>query len=483
MRVLYLLSLLVACLGSEGLVKGLLFDRDGVVAAPNCSVPCLTTLIPKYCNSAANTTCVCANTELRASVLSCSYAACDTFPELFQLQKYAAVSCGITSDKSRLMDVLRASCIVPALTLLFLLGRVTARIRLAVGLGADDWMILAAAAAYYIDMAISLGLVGEGFGQNQYWLEGSQIVNGLKHLYAATIFYMIAITLTKMALLLFFLRIFPDRKLRRAIYMVGLLIVLSNFSILVALIFQCIPISGFWTNWRYKERPVKCISQYPCLEAAAVFAIIHSFLIIALPIPTVWKLNLVWQKKANLMIMFCVGSLALVCSFMRLPSLIKMSTSKDLSWDSAPLVVYSHLEQSIGIICACLPACRSLLEYYFPSLKMHFGESEGTRVRTHCMEAHTYHHQTPPKGYHEKSDRSSSSRCSFVEMKDRCGASSQSSSSCPSAGKVMVSVEAGGAAPNEDIRKVLARGSDGIYMTRSVEMSSAVAVHVGDMQK
>lgn len=81
----------------------------------------------------------------------------------------------------------------------------------------------------------------------------------------------------------------------------------------------------------YKNEPVQCLNGYSILEAAAVFSILQSVMILVIPIPTVWKLNLVWKKKANLLVMFSVGSVALICSFMRLPSLIQLDHSSDLS--------------------------------------------------------------------------------------------------------------------------------------------------------
>ena len=96
-------------------------------------------------------TCICKSADLTSAVSSCAYSACSTIPELLELQKYSAVSCGVESDKTRLKDVLKMDYIVPFLTACFIGGRVVARVLLDVGLGADDWMILAAAAAYFVD--------------------------------------------------------------------------------------------------------------------------------------------------------------------------------------------------------------------------------------------------------------------------------------------------------------------------------------------
>lgn len=118
---------------------------------PVAQLSCLSTYIPQYCGSTSNTTCICKSADLTSAISSCAYSACSTIPELLELQKYSALSCGVESDKTRLKDVLKMDYIVPFLTACFIGGRVVARVLLDVGLGADDWMILASAAAYFVD--------------------------------------------------------------------------------------------------------------------------------------------------------------------------------------------------------------------------------------------------------------------------------------------------------------------------------------------
>ncbi|KAL2075495.1 hypothetical protein VTL71DRAFT_438 [Oculimacula yallundae] len=344
------------------------------------------------------------------AVSLCAYSAC-TIPDLLQLQKFSAISCGVKNDRSRLNDVLNMDYVVPPLTALFVAGRIAARFRLHVGLGADDWTVLAASAAYFAAVGTSLGLVLNDFGLHTYHLSVEQVIAGKKFFYAVQLFYMISITLIKLALLLFFLRIFTDHKLRQAIWITGLFILSSNLSIFLALAFQCTPFEAYWTNWLHKEDTKTCINTFAALEAAAVFSILHHVMILVLPIPTVWRLDLVWKKKANLLIMFSVGSIALICSFLRLPPLIRLHHSKDLSYDQAPVILYSHLEQSVGIICACLPACRSLLEHFFPSMKMNFGESDNPTPGTQAKRSQS---AKPSRSQLEKTE----STRSLVELSE-----------------------------------------------------------------
>lgn len=142
---------------------------------------------------------------------------------------------------------------------------------------------------------------------------------------------MVSVTLTKLSLLLFFLRIFPSRTLLKISWALGIFIVLSNFCILIALAFQCVPFHGYWTNWMYKTDRVKCIDQFAALNIAAGLGIFHNIAILVLPLPTLWGLSLPWQRKLNLLVMFSVGSFVVICSCLRLPSLAKLRASKDVS--------------------------------------------------------------------------------------------------------------------------------------------------------
>ncbi|KAK2629220.1 hypothetical protein QTJ16_000040 [Diplocarpon rosae] len=484
MRFVALISslLFAISLGPRGSrVHGFADEGDALPTAPACSVSCLATYVPEYCGSASNLTCICNTPRLTEAVMKCSYAACDTIPEFYQLQRYAAVTCGVKNDKSRRDDVLTLDYVLPSLMIVFLLGRIASRRLLNVGMGADDWTILAAGIAYCVDVGTSFGLVLNDFGVHEYWLSTKQAITGLRWFYVTNLFYMVAITLTKVGLLLCFLRIFPSHRLRQVIIVTGFFIILSNFAIMVALIFQCIPVSAFWTNWMYKTPPTKCIDQYLVLEVAAVFGIIHSVIILVLPVKTVWQLNLPLRHKANLMIMFSVGLLALSCSFMRLPSIIKLDRSSDRSYDQAPLVAYSHIEAGVGIICACLPACRSLLEYFIPCIKLDCGETRAS--------------QTTPTGkndhYHRENRSRSSTRSfarSFGDHKDEPGFGSPwtpstpsmpSTPSSPQASRIrggrgmgsVASVEAVAVSKSETAR-LEARGGPVIHLTRSVEMQS-----------
>lgn len=91
------------------------------------------------------------------------------------------------------------------------------------------------------------------------------------------------------------------------------------------------PLYGIWTNWMYADPPVKCIDTSTAVFVLAALGILHDLLILALPIPYLWKLRMEWAKKLNILLMFSLGWFATACSLLRLPALIALQGSSDPS--------------------------------------------------------------------------------------------------------------------------------------------------------
>jgi len=132
----------------------------------------------------------------------------------------------------------------------------------------------------------------------------------------------------------------------------------------------------------YKEPPVKCVDSFVLIIFFASLSIFHDLLILAMPLPTLWRLQLHWKKKMHVMIMFSVGLFVILCSALRFPYLFSMRKTMDPSCrlaavsyfcvllivaldDQAPVALWSYLEMAVGIICGCLPSFRSLLGFIF----------------------------------------------------------------------------------------------------------------------
>src|SRR5688572_17736685 len=119
-------------------------------------------------------------------------------------------------------------------------------------------------------------------------------------LYTATRFFVRA------SIILFYLRVFPPEsgnKLRRILQFTMIFNVIYNLSFLLAVIFQCNPISHFWTHWD-GEAEGHCGNSTILIWVAAATGIVFDLWLLALPFRQLLVLNLHWKKKLIGGIMF-----------------------------------------------------------------------------------------------------------------------------------------------------------------------------------
>lgn len=121
---------------------------------------------------------MCHNPLVLPALEPCAREACN-ITEALQLEKYAAVTCQTPNDKSHQRLTLNADYVLTPLVVLLVAARLYARIKLDVGLGADDWMMVAALVTHGVDLGTGISIIVAGFGQHTYWLEPSQISRAL----------------------------------------------------------------------------------------------------------------------------------------------------------------------------------------------------------------------------------------------------------------------------------------------------------------
>ena len=70
-------------------------------------------------------------------------------------------------------------------------------------------------------------------------------------------------------------------------------------------VFVCKPVRGFWD----RSVEAKCYDLRPQVIAAAVQNVVTDIIILCLPIPIVWKLQMATERKLQLVGLFALGSL------------------------------------------------------------------------------------------------------------------------------------------------------------------------------
>lgn len=206
--------------------------------------------------------------------------------------------------------VFRATSItLGIITGVFLVARFAYRIFVARSIGWDDWVALVATVVGVPSSIMNIqGLAANGLGRDIWTLPSAEIYRFIEFFYIIEVLYFTDVTLLKLTILFFYLRIFPTQGVRRLIWgSIGFVIVFGLTFIFVG-IFQCRPISYYWTNWD-GEHTGHCLNINAIGWANAAISIALDFWMLAIPLYQLRKLRLHWKKKLSVCFMFTVGTL------------------------------------------------------------------------------------------------------------------------------------------------------------------------------
>ncbi|KAK1970197.1 integral membrane protein [Colletotrichum sublineola] len=265
-------------------------------------------------------------------------------------------------------ELISISIVFAVLTTVFLALRLFAKRFTAGGYGIDDYLL---AAAYVIDLGMcAVGIVMVkvgGVGRHVEFLEEFHpelLAGWAKSLLAFEIVYFTSVALPKMSIVCLFLRVFNWKGAMRATaYIILAALVATSVSFVVTACFQCQPIAYWW------DRTIpggKCIDVQAFFHGQAIPGFLLDFIIMALPLRTIWSLKLPLHKRLALVGIFMVGSFGVVASIIRAWIFFQTSAFADRTWASVGLVGWSIIETGTYIIAACLPAFRPMISHYTP---------------------------------------------------------------------------------------------------------------------
>ncbi|KAE8376829.1 hypothetical protein BDV26DRAFT_305352 [Aspergillus bertholletiae] len=254
--------------------------------------------------------------------------------------------------------------------------RIIARMKCCGGeFGVDDWVMAVTMLLTIALSSLSVVLADTGLGKDIWTLPFNNITRILKIYFFDECLYLSILPLTKISILFFYLRVFPKRSFRTAVYAVIGLNVCYMIAFVLISVFQCRPLNGAWLHWD-GEHQYQCNNINAQGWAAAIFNMALDFVVMIMPLRELYHLQLSLRKKLLVMFMFSLGIFVTLVSILRLESLIHFASTDNLTWDYVQVGYWSTIEVHVGIICACLPAIRSLLTRICPNI---FGD---TRAQT-----------------------------------------------------------------------------------------------------
>lgn len=253
------------------------------------------------------------------------------------------------------------SIVMVAVAGLFVTARISTRLSSMTsggqGLGQDDYCVIASLISSVGLSITEIEATIHGYGNHMDDLTKTQIHQALEWFYAAQVLYKVVITLNKMALLVFYLRIFPNQRFRVLCYAGLVFVSFSGIAYIFATIFQCTPVAYYWN----RSLGGHCIQSAPFWISYATINIVTDFYILCLPMPLLYRLSLSKKSKWGIMACFAMGGFVCFTTIIRMTTLASSASGTDYTYGPVPATNWSVIEANTGLICTCLPMLKQYL--------------------------------------------------------------------------------------------------------------------------
>ncbi|KAF2183603.1 hypothetical protein K469DRAFT_581953 [Zopfia rhizophila CBS 207.26] len=177
--------------------------------------------------------------------------------------------------------------------------------------------------------------------------------------------YSLSIMFTKISILAFYLRLFPQKELKIVIYTAMAIVTAYSIAAGSEPFYACKPIEKYWD---ITITTGSCINQYEVFLFSASMNIATDTIILVLPIIMLWSVHIPRSQKFGVVFMLMTGGFVLVASMVRLVHIVMSYHNTDMTWDFANQDVWWALELHLAIVCGCLPLGKSFLRHHFPKV-------------------------------------------------------------------------------------------------------------------
>ncbi|KAI2997295.1 hypothetical protein CBS147346_8838 [Aspergillus niger] len=117
--------------------------------------------------------------------------------------------------------------------------------------------------------------------------------------------YFVLTPVIKISFICFYRRLFTTKHFLRFTFGLNILIVAWSSGIFLACALQCRPLRAYW-DINVKGR---CFSATTYIIVNQAFNVVMDFVILAVPVPMIWRLHRSWQDKLALNAVFALGGL------------------------------------------------------------------------------------------------------------------------------------------------------------------------------
>ncbi|KAK5996310.1 Wortmanamides biosynthesis cluster C-like protein [Cladobotryum mycophilum] len=223
----------------------------------------------------------------------------------------------------------------------------------------DDWLILGSlicSIGTMVDVIISTAITRAGYHITTYTIP--QLETFLKVFLANVVIYNFCTMFARSSVLFFYRRIFSiNRVVLRIIQTLSVLNFLACLSAVLGLIFSTSPVRAQWDL----SIPSKSLNHKAFWISLGLVTFVIDVSILAIPQAQVWKLQLSWQRRLALSLVFLLGGFVCFTTIVRIVYLARVDM-KDVTYSIVQASIWTTIETNMSIICACLPVIYSLFK-------------------------------------------------------------------------------------------------------------------------
>ncbi|PVH95162.1 hypothetical protein DM02DRAFT_509961, partial [Periconia macrospinosa] len=267
--------------------------------------------------------------------------------------------------------VIAAGMVLSVMDVIALVLRFRARIESKQPLMADDWLLLPATLMVIgVGSCLVYGVQHEAFGYRQYPTSKdapsikalNQMSMSIKLEWSISIILPIALACTKISVLLFYKRIFAiSQTLKRLMIAFIVFIVLWALAFVLATLLCCGTM--LFAIWKPISEMAMCMFFLDVLMGFCITGFVTDLVLIAIPLPVIWRLKLSTHNKIIASATFLLGSVTLAASLARLIISVGFvqeaaNPKKDFILNTTLYCYWAMVEVSVGVFAACLPTLK-----------------------------------------------------------------------------------------------------------------------------
>ncbi|KAF4780690.1 CFEM domain-containing protein [Colletotrichum scovillei] len=332
-----------------------------------CALNCTTTEIAKSSCNTTDFACICTNHLLNGNIGACLAQHC-TVTESLQAQRYSKTSCRVPVRRNT--DQGPITWTLFSIALVALAARLISKIpslNPAFSFGWDDWLILASTLALIPADIGSQILIGIGLGQDIWMVSPDNITQILLLFFVEELLYSFVVAVTKLSILIFYLRLFAETWFRVVCYIMLGVTTIYGIGQILGIVLVCSPVSYNWTQWD-GEHQGKCgnVNVMAFINGGVNIAI--DFILFVLPVTQFITVSWTLKKKIGVSLIFLVGLSVTASSGIRLATLAKFGGTQNPTYDYKELSIWSLVEMHMSVICACMPGMTSFIRRVSPRM-------------------------------------------------------------------------------------------------------------------